>query len=165
MSLPLGPNVYPTALMRSGLWCVGLLGSGRMCFGMACLGSIVSGLSSCRPSCSGCGIDWRWGEVISSVSVLCLLNSVACLLPRSCPIMGQRPPLVFWSIWCRSRKVLLCRVVISFVVCLQPPSMWVIFRGIGILCKWVGVHVFYYTCVRGPPRLPRGSLYTPYMGL
>jgi hypothetical protein len=96
---------------------------------MVCFGSIVSGLSSCRPSCYGCGIGWRWGEVVSSVSVMCLLKSVISLLPRSSPIMGHRPPFVFWSIWCRSRKLLLCRLVLSFAVYLQSPGMWVLFRG------------------------------------
>jgi len=129
MSLPFGPHAYPIALMKSGLWCVGLLCAGRMYSGMVCIGSIVSGLSSCRPSCSGCGTGWRWGEVVSSMSVLCLLKSLTGLLPRSSPIMGHRPPFVFWSIWCRSRKVLLCLLVLSFAVCLQPPIMWVLFRG------------------------------------
>ena len=100
-----------------------------MYFGMVYLGSIVSGLSSCRPSCFGCGVGWGWKEVISSGSVFCLLKFVAGLLPRSSPIMGHRPPFVFWSIWYRSRKVLLCRLDLSFAVCLQPPIMWVLSRG------------------------------------
>jgi len=125
-----GPNcVYPTALMMSGMWCVGLLCAGRMYSGMVWLGSIVSGLSSYRPSCSGCGIGWRWGEVIYSVSMLCLLKFVTSLLPRSSPIMSQGPPFVFWSIWCRSRKVMLCRLALSLAVCLQLPNMYVLFRG------------------------------------
>ena len=85
---------------------------------MVCVGSIVSGLSSFRPSCFGCEISWRWGDVISSVAVLWLLKSVVGVLPRSSPIMGHRPPFVFWSSWYRSRKVLLCLLVLSFAVCL-----------------------------------------------
>jgi hypothetical protein len=97
--------------------------------GILCLGSIVSGLSSCRPSCFGCGIGWRWGEVVSLISVMCLVKCVTGLLPRSSRIMGDRPLFVFWSNWCRSRKLLLCHLVLSFAVCLQPHSMWVLFWG------------------------------------
>jgi hypothetical protein len=97
--------------------------------GMVCVGSVVSGLSSCRPSCSGCEIGWRWGEVISSASVLWLLKFVVDLLPRSSPIMGHRPPFVLWISWCKIiRKVILFLLVLSFAVCLQPPSIWVLFR-------------------------------------
>jgi len=88
MSLPLGPNAYPTALVKSGLWCVGLLCVGRMHSGIVCRGSVVSGMSSCRPSWYGCEIGWRWEGVISSISVLCLLKSVTSFLPRSSPIIG-----------------------------------------------------------------------------
>ena len=66
---------------------------------------------------------------MSSVLVLCLLKSVTGLLPRSIPIMGHRPLFEFWSRWCRSRKVLLCLLFRIFAVCLQPPSMWVLFSG------------------------------------
>ena len=90
--------------------------------GMVSVGSIVYGLSSCRPSCSGYGIGLRWGEVVFAISVLCLLNSVTGLLPRSSPIMGHRPPFVFWSSWYRSRKVLLCLLVLSFAVCVFAAS-------------------------------------------
>jgi hypothetical protein len=129
--------------------------------GMVCVSFVVSGLSSCRPPRSGWEICWRWGEVISSVSMLLLRKSVTGLLPRSSPMMGHRPPFVFCSNWCKSRKVLLCLLVLSFAVCLQPPRMWVLFRrdkhfvqvGVGPcfllhLCTWT-------------PRLPRGSLCVP----
>ena len=90
----------------------------------------MSGLSSCRPSCSGWEIiGWRLGEVISSASMLLLLKYVTSLLPRSSPMMGHRPPFVFCSNWCSSRKVLLRLLVLSSAVCLQPPRMWVLFRG------------------------------------
>jgi len=110
-------------------WAIGCRKDVLMYYGMVCLGSIVSGLTSCRPSCYGCGIGWRLGEVAASVSVLCLLKFVTSLLPRSSPRMGHCPPFVFWSSWCRSRKVLLFLLIISFAVCLQHPMMWVLFRG------------------------------------
>ena len=165
MSLPLGPNVYPTALMRSGLWCVGLLCAGRIYSGMVYFGSVVSGLSSCRPSWSGCGIGWRWGEVISSISMLCLLKSATGLLPtRSSPIMGHRPPFVFWSSWCKSRKVLWCLLVISFTLCLQPPITWVLFRGDRhFVHVGVGPCFLLHLCTWTPKPL-RLSLFVPYMG-
>ena len=115
--------------MRSGLWPFGLLCAGRMYSNIVCFGSVVFGLSSCRPSWSRCGIGWSLEGVISSISVLCLLKFATSLLPRSRPIIGQRPPFVFWSSWCKSRNVLLCRLVLSFTVCIQPPRMWVLFRG------------------------------------
>ena len=131
--------------------------------GVVCFGSIVSDLLSCRPSCSGCGIGCRWGEVVSSISVMCLLNYVTGLLPRSSPIMGHRPPFVCWSILCRSRKVLLCLLVLSFAVCLQPPSIWVLFRG-----DWHFVHVgvgpcfLLYLCTWTPQATSRESLRALY---
>ncbi len=97
--------------------------------GMVFSGSAVSCLSSCRPSWSGCGIGWGWGEVVSSVSELCLLKYVTSLLPRSSPLMSHCPLFSFWRNRCRSRKVLLCLLVLSYMVCLQPLSMWVLFRG------------------------------------
>ena len=63
--------------------------------------------------------------VVSSMSVLCFLKYVTSLLPRSCPMMGHRSPFVFWSSCYSSRKVLLCRLVLSIVVYLQPPRMCV----------------------------------------
>ena len=57
-------------MMRSGWWRASLLCAGRMYSGMVCLGSIVSGLSSCRPSCSGCGIGWRWGGYFFGIGVV-----------------------------------------------------------------------------------------------
>ena len=128
-SLPLGQNGYQAALIRSGLWCVGLLCAGRMYSGIVCFGSVVSGLSSCRPSWSGCRIGWRCGEVVSSISMLCLLKYVIGLLPRPSPIVGHRHPFAFWSSWCRNTKVRLCLLVLSFTVCLEPPSTWALFRG------------------------------------
>ena len=65
--------------------------------GMLCVGSLVSGLSSCRPSFSGWEIGWRWGEVVSLASMLLLLKHVPGLLPRSSRMMGNRPPFVFCS--------------------------------------------------------------------
>ncbi len=164
MSLPLGPNAYPSALTRSGLWCVGLLCVGRIYSGIVCFGSVVYGVSSCRPSWSGCGIGWRWEGGISSISMLCLLKFVPGLLPRSSPIIGHRPTFVFWSIRYRSRKVLLCRLVLSFFVCLQTPRTWVIFRGDRCFVQVGGGPSFLLHLCTWPPRLPRVSLFVPYMG-
>ena len=159
----MGPNVYPTALMRSGLWCVGLLCAGKMYFAMMYFGSIVFGLSSCRPSCSRSGIGWRWEEVVSSMSVLCLLKYVIGVLPRSSPIMGHRPPFVFRSILCRSRKMLLCLLVLVFAVCLQSTIMWVLFTGDRhFVHVGVGPCFLLYLCTWTPQATLRESLRALY---
>ncbi len=106
-------------------------------------------------------MGWRWGEAVSSTSVLWLLKSVVGLLPRSSPIMGHRPPFVFWSSLCRSRKVLLCLLVLSFAVCLQPPSMWVLFRGDRhFVHMGVGPCPLLHLCTWTPQATSRESLRT-----
>ena len=163
MSLPLGPNGNSSALMRSGLWCGGLLCAGRMYSGMVYFSSIVFCLSSCRLSCPGCGIGWRWGVVFSSIFVLCLLKFVIGLLPRSSPIIGHRLPFVFWSNRCRSRKGLLCLLVLCFAVSLQPPSMWVLFRGdIHFVHVGVGSCFLLHMCTWTPQSTSRESLRALY---
>ena len=66
---------------------------------------------------------------MSFASMVCLLKFVTGLLPRSMSMIGHRPPFVVCSSWCRSKNVLLWRLVLSFAVCLQPPRMRVLFRG------------------------------------
>ena len=131
--------------------------------GMVCVSSVVSDLSSCRPSCSGWEIGWRWGEVISLASMLLLLKSVTGLLPRSSPMMGHRPPFVFCSSWCRSRNVLLCFLFLSFAVCLQPPRMWVLFKGDRhFVHVGVGPYFLLHLCTWTPQATSRESLRALY---
>ena len=95
--------------------------------------------------------------------MLCLLKSVTGLLPWSSPIMGHRPPFVLWSIWCRSRKVLLCRLVISFAVCLQPPNICVSFRGdMHFVHVGVGPCILLHMCKWTPKAISRKSLRALY---
>ena len=54
-----------------------------------------------------------------------LLKSVTDFWPKSAHNMGHRPPLDFCRCWWRRRNVLLWRLVRSFAVNLQPPSMCV----------------------------------------
>ena len=66
---------------------------------------------------------------MSSVEGMCLRKSVIGCLPRSTPMTGQRPPFDFCSSWCRSRKVLLCLLVLSLAVWLHLPRRCVLFKG------------------------------------
>ncbi len=103
----MGPKVFPRVLIRFGLWCIGLWCAKRIYSGIVCGYFGVFGLPSCKPSCFGRKIEGRCDGVVSSVSVLYFLKFVTCVLPRSSSMMGQPPPFVFYSNWCRSRKVLL----------------------------------------------------------
>ena len=80
-------------------------------------------LSVVSPAWLGWGIGGRWEGTVASSSVVGLWKFVAGVFPRSTTITGQRPPFDRWSNCCRSRKVLLWRLVLSLVVYLQPPSM------------------------------------------
>ncbi len=113
----------------------------------------------------GVGYGGEVGGAVSSVLGMCLLKSVTGVFPRSTPMIDQRPPLDFCSSWCRRKKVLLCRFVLSIVVCLQPPRMWVLLSG-----DWNFVHVglgpfFCCICVRVLPMLPPSRLCAPGRGL
>jgi hypothetical protein len=60
--------------------------------------------------------------VSSVVSGLSVVKSLISVLPRSTPIIGHLPPFVVCrSLW-RSRKVLLCRLILSLDVDLHPPK-------------------------------------------
>ncbi len=59
MNWPLGPVVYPTVLIRSGMWCISLWCAGGIYYGIGYEYSRVFGLSSCRPSYSGRKIGER----------------------------------------------------------------------------------------------------------
>ena len=58
-----------------------------------------------------------------------LLKSVTGLLPMSEHRMGHLPPFDFCRCWRRSLNVLLCRLIMSLAVNLQPPSMCVFVSG------------------------------------
>jgi hypothetical protein len=81
----------------------------------------VCDLSFWSPSSSGCRICGSCDVVSSVVPGLSVVKSLTGVLPRSNPIIGHLPPLVFCSSWWRSRKVMLCRLVLSLDVVLQPP--------------------------------------------
>ena len=71
-----------------------------------------------------------------SMSTMRLLKSVTGLLPKSAHSMGHRPPLDFCSCWSSSLNTLLWRLVRSFAVNLQPPSICVFVSG-----DWHLVHM------------------------
>ena len=89
----------------------------------------VFGLSFWSPSSSGWRICGRCIVVSSVVSGMSVVKSFMGVLPRSMPIIGHLPPFVFCRSLCRSRKVLLCRLVLSLDVVLHPPRMCVLFSG------------------------------------
>ncbi len=66
---------------------------------------------------------------MSSVLGKFVRKSVTCCFPRSTPITGHRPPFDFCSSWWSNRKVLLCRLVLSFAVWLHPPRRCLLFKG------------------------------------
>ncbi len=70
------------------------------------------------------------------MSKMMLLKSVTGLLPKFAHIMGHRPPLDFCRCWRSSLNVLLWRLVRSFAVNLQPPTMCVFVSG-----DWHLVHM------------------------
>ena len=146
------------ARMISGLWWVGLCCAGRMYSGMMWGVSPAAFLSSWSPSCSGCVMGGRLDRVVSSVLGLVFRKSVTGVLPKSIPMTGQRPPFDFCRSWWSSRKVLLCLLVLSFVVWLQPPRRCVLFRG-----AWhfeqvgVGPDLLLHLCMCTPHATSRAS--------
>ena len=71
----------------------------------------------------------RLEGVVSSVLGMFVRKSVTGFFPRSTPMTGHLPPFDFCSRWWTSRKVLLCLLVLSLTVWLQPPRRCVLFRG------------------------------------
>ncbi len=67
---PTGHVVYPTALIRYGLWYTNLWRAGRMKSSSACVWSRVLGLSSWKHSCFGRRIWGRFVGIVSCMSVL-----------------------------------------------------------------------------------------------
>ena len=63
------------------------------------------------------------------MSTMRLLNSVTSVWPKSAHRMGHRPPFEFCRSWSRSQDILLWRLILSFAVNLQPPSMCVFVSG------------------------------------
>ena len=76
MSWPLEFMVYPMALIRSGLWWVGLCCGGRIYSGMVCGWFAVSGLSFWRPSSSGWRICRSCDAVSSVISGFSVVRSL-----------------------------------------------------------------------------------------
>ena len=103
---------------------------------MACGWFGLFGLPFWSRSSSG----WRIcdkGDVVSFlVSGLSVVKSLIGVFPRSKPIIGHLPQVVFCRSLCRSRKVLLCLLVLSFDVVLHLPRMSVLLSG-----EWHFVHV------------------------
>ena len=129
------------ALIRSCVWWVGLCCLERICSCMVCGWFVVLGLSFWRPSSSGWRICGSSDAVASSISSLRVVKSLFGVLPRSTPTIGHLPPFVVCrSLW-RSRKLLLCRLVLSLDVVLHPPRMCVLLR-----CEWHFVHVSVGPC-------------------
>ena len=69
-------------------------------------------------------------------SGLRFVKSFIGVSPRSTPTIGHLPPFEVCSSLCRSRKVLLCRLILSLDVVLHPPRMCVL-----LICEWHFVHV------------------------
>ncbi len=93
-------------------------------------------MSFWRPSSYGWRICGSCDVVSSIVSGLSVVKSLIGVLLRSNPIIGHLSPLMFCRSWWRSRKVLLCRLVLSLDVVLHPPRMCVLFSG-----EWHFVHL------------------------
>ena len=114
------------ALIRSGLWWVGLCCVGRIYSGMDCGWFDVFGLSFWRSPSSGRRVCGSCDAVASSISGLRVVKPLISVLPWSTLTIGHLSPFVVYrSLW-RSRKVLLCRLVISLDVVLHPPRMCVL---------------------------------------
>ena len=62
-----------------------------------------------------------------------LVKSVTGLCPKSAQRTGHLPPLDFRRCWRRSLKVLLCLLILSLAVNLQPPSMCVFVSGVRVI--------------------------------
>jgi len=83
-----------------------------------------------------------------------LVNSLTDLLPRSSPMIAQRPPFALRSSLCSSTKVLLFGLVRIFAVYLRPHGMCVMLRGTSIWCIMLAwSHVSCYICTHGLPVL------------
>ena len=92
---------------------------------MVCGLFAVFGLSFWRPSSFGSRICGSCDTVASSISGSSVVKFFNGVFPRSTPTIGHLPPLVvFRSLW-RSRKVSLCRFILSLDVDLHPPRMCV----------------------------------------
>ena len=141
VSWPFEFVMYPIALIRSGLWWFGLCCGGRIYSGMVCGWFAVFGLSSCSPSSSGCRICGSCGAGSSVISCGSVVKSLVGVFPRSRPIIGHLPPfMVCRSLW-SSRKVMLCRLILSLDVDLHPPRMCVLLSG-----EWHFEHVSVGPC-------------------
>jgi len=79
--------------------------------------------------------------VVSSISGLRFMRSIIGLSPRSTPTIGHLPPLEFCSSFCRSRKVLLCLLILNVYMDLHPQRMCVMLIG-----EWHFVHVNVSPC-------------------
>ena len=79
--------------------------------------------------------------MVSSISGLRFVKSFIGVSPRSTPTIGHLPPFEVCSSLCRSRKVLLCRFILSLDVDLHPPSKCVLLIG-----EWHFVHVSVSPC-------------------
>ncbi len=95
MSWPLESVMYPVALIRFGLWWVGMYCSGRIYYGVFCGWFAVFDLSFWRPSSSGWRICGSCDAVASAISGLSVANSLIGVLPISTPIIGHLPRLWF----------------------------------------------------------------------
>ena len=121
----------------------------------------------CIPLCFGCRI---WGEVWGDFFPRCRSGVYWSMWLVWCRGLALWWAIVlryfgFWSNWCGSRKVLLCRLVLSFAVYLQPPRMCVLSRG-----SWHLVHVsvdpfFAIFVVNGPPCYLNGVSSSPVAGV
>ena len=147
------------ARIMSGVWWVGLCCVGRMYSGMMLGVSLSAFLSSWSPSCSGCVMGGKLDGVVSSVLGMFFRKSVTGYFPKSTPMTGQRPPFDFCRRWCSSRKVLLCLLVLSIAVWLQPPRRCVLFRGAWHIEQvGVGPSLVLHLCICTPHATARASL-------
>jgi len=129
MSWPLGFVVYSIARIKSSLWWVGLCYVGSVYLGMVCGQFGVFGLTFWRSFSYGWRICGSYEAMASYISGLRLVKSFIGVFPRSIPTIVHLPPFEVCSSLCRSRKLMLCRLILGLDVDLHPLRIRVLLIG------------------------------------